>query len=176
MSLFFFSAFLSLLWLKDIKYILSAILVLWFVDIKKVPKLSKKAFKSILFFNLGVSLGYLISAYFRNLSPWHYIIYINLKVFMLTYFVFLFFSKVSIVKVFGVNKDLRYLLTMTLSQIFSYKKSYSDFRDAFRVRVVSLRDKEKRFIIRVFEFFLKKAMKDSKERTLAMKARGFFEN
>lgn len=94
---------------------------------------------------------------------------------MMTYFVFWFFEKVNIVKFFSFSKDFSYLLTMTLSQIYSYQKTFRDFRDAFRARVVSLREKEKDFISNTFMFFFKKAYKDSKERALAMRARGFFD-
>ena len=39
-----------------------------------------------------------------------------------------------------------------------------------------IRDKEKQFIVNTFKFFLNKAIRDSKGRALAMKARGFFED
>jgi cobalt/nickel transport system permease protein len=131
-------------------------------------------FISIFFFNLGVSLGYVLMAYINGFSPWDYIIYINLKVFMLTYFVFTFFDKINVIQFFSFSKDLSYLLTMTLSQIFSYKKTFEDFRMAFKSRVVSLRNKEKTFITNTLKFFFTKAFKDSKEKSLALKARGFF--
>jgi cobalt/nickel transport system permease protein len=51
-----------------------------------------------------------------------------------------------------------------------------DFRDAFKARVVNIKKKEKQFIVNTFKFFLNKAIRDSKERALAMKARGFFED
>ncbi len=114
-------------------------------------------------------------AFFKNTNPWYYVVYINLKVYTLTYFVFLFFENVSVVKFLAFSKDLSYLLTITLSQIFTYKKTYEDFRLAFRARVMKIKIKEKVFIQRVFKFFLNKAMYDSKERTLAMKGRGFFD-
>jgi cobalt/nickel transport system permease protein len=128
------------------------------------------------FFNSGVSIGYIAMGYIKGIDPWFYVLYINLKVFTLTYFVFWFFAKTDIVKFFAFSKEFSYLLTITMSQIFSYRKTFSDFRDAFRSRVVTLRDKEKQFIVNVFSFFLKKSMSDSKERTLAMKSRGFFES
>ncbi|MEO1923254.1 MAG: hypothetical protein ABGX25_01895 [Nautiliaceae bacterium] len=93
----------------------------------------------------------------------------------MTYFVFWYFSKVSIVEFFAFSREFSYLLTITLSQIYSYKKTFIDFRDAFKARVINVKNKEKQFIVNTFKFFLKKAMKDSKERALAMKARGFFD-
>lgn len=174
-QILFICAFLALLYIKSVSVILAVIFILFAVDFKKIIKRSKKVIYSVFLFNLGVSLGYILMAYFKHFSPWHYIIYINLKVFMMTYFVFWFFEKVNIVKFFSFSKDFSYLLTMTLSQIYSYQKTFRDFRDAFRARVVSLREKEKDFISNTFMFFFKKAYKDSKERALAMRARGFFD-
>jgi len=173
----FIASFFFLLSLKNVEIIaitLGALILATFIWDKSI-RLFIKSVKSVILFNLGVSLGYLILAWFKNISPWHYILYINLKVILMTYFVFWFFSKVSLVQFFSFSKDLSYLLTITLSQIYSYKKTFVDFRDAFRARVVNIRDKEKTFIVNTFRFFFEKALRDSKERTLAMKSRGFFE-
>ncbi len=174
-QIFFVFCFFLFLNLREIEYILVALMILFLISFRDFFKISKKVIKSIFLFNLGVSVGYVIMAFIKNFSPLKYLLYINLKVFLMTYFVFYFFSKVDVVRFFSFSKELSYLLTITLSQIYSYKKTFIDFRDAFRARVVSLRDKEKQFIVRTFNFFLKKALKDSKERSLAMKARGFFE-
>ena len=176
MRVFFLVSFFILLYLKNIETVAFVIAGLFLIDLKNALKRSKKVIFSIFFFNLGVSLGYILMAYIKGFSPWHYVIYINLKVFMLTYFVFWFFSKINIARFFSFSKDLSYLLTMTLSQIYSYKKTFEDFKMAFKSRVVNLKDKEKTFISNTFKFFFKKAFNDSKEKSLALRARGFFDN
>ncbi|WP_457559912.1 hypothetical protein [Caminibacter sp.] len=171
-QILFFSLFLIFLSLKNIEFIIGVIFTLFIIANKETLKLTKRVVKSVFFFNIAVTVGYILLK-----KDWlDYVIYINLKVFMLTFFVFWFFSKVDIVSFFSFSKDFSYLLTITLSQIYSYKKTFTDFRDAFRARVVNLRDKEKTFIANTFKFFLNKAMRDAKERSLAMRARGFFEN
>jgi len=172
--IFFIAFFFLILNLKNIEYLIFITLFLWLISFKKFLKINKRVLKSIILFNLGVTLGYIIMAYFKHINPWHYIIYINLKVYTLTFFVFYFFSKISPVQFMAFSKDLGYLTTITLSQIYSYKKTFEDFRLAFKSRTYKLKDKSPKFITRTFEFFLKKAIKDSEERTLAMKARGFF--
>jgi cobalt/nickel transport system permease protein len=113
----------------------------------------------------------------QSLSPWEFLLYINLKVYLLTYFVFYFFSKVDMIAFFSFSKELSFLLSISLSQIISYKKTFDDFRLAFQARVIrKVSEREKGFITQVLEFFLLKALRDSKERTMAMKARGFFDN
>ncbi|WP_459977142.1 energy-coupling factor transporter transmembrane component T [Nautilia lithotrophica] len=162
--------------MKNIEAILLGVLVLLVIDYKKMLKRSKRVIVSIFLFNLGVSVGYVLMGYIEGFNPCDYVTYINLKVFLMTYFVFWFFERVNVVEFFSFSKDLSYLMTMTLSQIFSYKKTFEDFRMAFRSRVISLKDKEKDFIANTFKFFFKKAMRDSKEKALAMRARGFFES
>ncbi len=173
--LFFIASLLLILSLKEMAFIALFLSVLLLVSYKKVVYITKKTLQSLLFFNGSISLGYLTVALFQGIDPYHYILYINLKVFTLTYFVFYFFHKINMVEFFSFSKDLSFLLMITLSQIISYKKTYEDFKLAYKARVIKkLQSREKKFILRVFEFFFSKALQDSKERTLAMKARGFF--
>ena len=166
----------TILSLKSPLYLSAIIAILWLISFKQSYKLTLKVIKSIFLFNFGISIAYLIMALFKN-SSLDYLLYINLKVFAMTYFVFWFFSKNNMVQFFSFSKELSYLLTITLSQIYSYKKTFEDFRLAYKARVIrKIRERENGFITKTFEFFLKKALKDSKERSLAMKARGFFNN
>jgi cobalt/nickel transport system permease protein len=165
-----------ILFLKSSLYLGIVLGVLILISIKQSLKLITRVLKSIIFFNLGITISYLIMGIFKNMEVMGYLLYINLKVFTITYFVFWFFSKVDMVRFFSFSKELSFLLTITLSQIFSYKKTFEDFKLAYKVRVIEkLQNREKGFITKTFEFFMKKAIKDSKERSLAMKARGFFD-
>ena len=173
---FFVLSLFVLLSLKENLYIIAAILLLFTISYRDVLKISKKVIKSLLFFNLGITLGYIVLSLIKKESFLEYILYINLKVFVLTYFVAWFFARVDLVNFFSFSKELSYLLSITLSQIYSYKKSFEDFRLSFKARVIKkIREREKSFILKVFDFFLTKATKDSKERALAMRARGFFD-
>jgi cobalt/nickel transport system permease protein len=163
-----------LLFIKSPLYLGGFLGLLILASIKNSFNLIKRVLKSIFLFNISITIGYAIMGIFKNIDVITYLIYINLKVFTITYFVFLFFSKVDMIKFFSFSKELSFLLTMTLSQIFSYKKTFEDFRLAYKARVIKkIKDREKGFITKTFDFFFKKALKDSKERTLAMKARGF---
>ncbi|NPA12297.1 MAG: hypothetical protein GXO62_08640 [Epsilonproteobacteria bacterium] len=174
-KILFVVIFFGLLYIKNIEVLalLAGVMVAVYLLEGKI-KLFLKALNSVLLFNLGVSLGYIILAYFKNISPWEYLVYINLKVIVMSSFVFYFFSRVGLVEFFSFSKDLSYLLTITLSQIYSYKKVFVDFRDALRARSVDVRSRQKEFIAKTFKFFMNKALNDSKERALGMKARGFF--
>ncbi len=163
-----------LLSIHNMLFLALMLIVFFAIDFKNIKKLNKKVLRSIFLFNLAVTLSYFLMFFFKdNLNLW-YLLYINLKVYTITYFVALFFSKVDMVQFFAFSRDLSYLLTITLSQIVSYKKSFYDLKMAFKARVVKkVREREKGFVLKVFEFFFAKAMQDSKERSIAMKARGF---
>lgn len=170
----FIVTILLLLSLHDIVSLVIATFVLWSLNVHKIVQLTLRVIKSVFFFNMGVSLGYVIMSLWQHVTPWEYLITINLKVYVLTYFVFLFFELYSIVQIMDFSKDLGYMTTIALSQIVSYRKSFEDFRLAFVSRGLRLRDKHPKFIAHTFEFFLDKTIHDANERTLAMKARGFF--
>ncbi len=174
---FIFLVFLFyFLWVKEVTILLYVLPFLWIISYKKFIKLNIKAIKSIFFFNSGISFAYIVMSYLKGVSPLEFLVYINLKVYILTYFVFYFFSKINIIEFFSFSKELSYLLMISLSQIISYKKTFEDFKLAYKTRVIKkLRKRDKRFIVWVFEFFMTKALCDSKERTIAMKARGFFD-
>jgi len=175
-NLSFVIIFFTLLWFKNIEFLLISLFIISLIAYKDFFKISKKVLKSIFIFNLGVSIGYIIMALYKGIEPWYYISYINLKVYTLTFFVFWFFSKVSIVKFFSFSKDLSYLLSITLSQIYSYKQTFEDFKLAYRARFIkNYRQRKSDFIKVVFSFFLKKAISDSEQRVIAMRARGFFD-
>ncbi len=163
----------ALLLIKEAIYYLPIIVILWLVAYRDFFKLNKRVLFSIVLFNSAVSIGYLIMAFIKGISPWEYIIYINLKVYTTTFFVMLFFSRVNIVKFFEFSKALSYLLTLTLSMLYSYIYSFNEFRLAIKARGAM---EDIRFLQRVFLFFFQKAMHDSKERAIAMKARGFFDD
>ncbi len=172
--LFVFILF-ALLYVKSINILLFALPILWIVSFRDCIKLNKKVIKSIFLFNLSITLGYTFMGYIKGVFVFRYLIYINLKVYLLTYFVFWFFSKVDMIKFFSFSKELSYLLSISLSQIISYKKTYEDMRLAFKARVIKkLKERQKGFVVNSFRFFFEKALNDSKERSLAMKSRGFF--
>ncbi len=138
--------------------------------------LNKRVIRSVVWFNIGVSIGYLIMARLKGGDPLSYLLYINIKVYTITFFVFGFFSRINVVAFFAFSKDLSYLLTIALSQIISYTKSFEEFYLAYKARVVKrLQSRQKAFIVRVFEQFMQRSLRESRERTLAMKARGFFD-
>ena len=166
----------GLLLLKETLLLFGILIMLCILFYRDFIRLNKRVFRSILFFNIGVTIGYLLMSEIKGFDPLPYLLYINVKVYVITFFVFGFFSRVNVIAFFAFSKELSYLLTISLSQIISYTKSFEEFRLAYKARVVKRwQMREKAFILKVFDQFLQKSFRESKERTLAMKARGFFD-
>ena len=174
-ALFLLSVF-GLLLIKRADILAFLLIFLWFVSYKDFKETNIKIIKYVLPFNAGVSVGYIVMSLFKDVAVVDYLLYINLKVYVLSYFVLYFFSKIDMVRFFSFSKNLGFLLNIAMSQIISYTKSFEEFRCAYKARVVKrLKEREKEFIKRVLHFFFDKAMKDARERALAMRARGFFD-
>jgi len=140
-------------------------------------KVSLKAFKSMVFFNLSVTIGYVIESLIIGREFFDFIFLFNLRVFDIIFVTLFISSKINIIKAVSFSKPLQFLLIATLSQIQSFQKTFEDFKLALKSRTIkSMKEKDrKNFISSMFYFFLKKSLHNSKERTMALKARGFFD-
>jgi cobalt/nickel transport system permease protein len=163
----------SLTFVQDVKILLS--LGVMFVILSY--KIAIKSIKAILLFNVSVSLGYIIQSFVLNEEFYSFLALFNLRVFDITFSTLYIASRINLINAISFSKSLRFLLSATLSQIESFKKSYEDFMLALKSRSVKkLKErKAKEFISSMFYFFLKKSLHNSKERSLALKARGFFD-
>ncbi|NPA65948.1 MAG: hypothetical protein GXO11_03610 [Epsilonproteobacteria bacterium] len=140
-------------------------------------KIFLKALKAVLLFNIGITLGYMIESFLLHHPFLDFIVLFNLRVVDITFFTLYVTSKINIIKALSFSSSLQFLLLATLMQIKSFEKTYEDFVLALKARTKrKLRQKlQKEFISSMFYFFLKKSLHNSKERTLALKARGFFD-
>jgi len=141
------------------------------------PKVAIKAIKAILFFNLSVTLGYIAQSLFLQREFLSFLAVFNLRVFDITFLTIFTSSKINLIQAVSFSKSLQFLLIATLTQIQSFQKTFEDFKMAIKSRTLTIINQEdrKNFISSMFYFFLKKSLHNSKERTLALKARGFFD-
>lgn len=139
--------------------------------------LLKRSIMAILMFNISISLGYIILSLFRDEPFLSFLILFNLRVFNLTFMTLLFSKSVNIPFLLSFFPTLSFLFTLSLSQIFSYKRSYENFMLSLKSRMIKKMNErnKKEFIATVFGYFFKKVLYDSEEKSLALKARGFFD-
>jgi len=144
---------------------------------KECFRLFKRALKSILYFNLVISIGYILMAILHQRAWIDYILLFNIRVFNLTLLTLLFTHYANIAQALSFSKTLSFLWTISLSQIYSYQKSYDNFMLSLKSRMIKKMGEraKKEFIASVFGYFFKKALYDSEEKSLALKARGLFD-
>lgn len=159
--------------LKSVDWLLALWLLSWLLS----WRMMLKSIKATIFFNLSVTLGYLIASWWQGHEFLTYISMFNLRVMDISFAVFYLFGRINLLEAFSFSRSLTFLLVATISQIESFKKSYEDFILGFKSRTVKrLGEMQKRqFISSMLYFFLQKSLHNSKERTLALKARGFFD-
>lgn len=140
-------------------------------------KTAIKTFKAVLFFNASVTIGYIIESLFVGRVFLEFLLLFNLRVFDITFLTLFVSSKINLIQAVSFSKSLQFLLTATLSQIQSFRKTFEDFQLALASRSVKTMTQKgrKNFVSSMFFFFLKKSLHNSHERTLALKARGFFD-
>ena len=126
---------------------------------------------------MTISLAYIMMAILKN-QPWEDFIFLfNMRVFDLTFMTLLLTKSVNIASLLSFSSTLSFLFTIALSQIISYQKSYENFSLSLKSRLIKKMSQrhKKEFIGAVFGYFFKKALYDSEEKSLALKARGFFD-
>ena len=152
------------------------LLILMIISGKELIPVFKKSLISVIIFNFTISISYIIFCLLKNEEWLWYVVLLNLRVFTLTFLTFLFVSKVNIFKAFSFSKTFQYLLTLSYSQIITYTRSFEDFRFSMKSRLIQKPERKDiyAFISRIFSYFFKKTLENSKEISQAMRSRGFF--
>ncbi len=158
-------------------YNVDILLILASVFLLLSYKIAFKTVKAILFFNLSVTLGVIIESFFVQKEILNYLLLFNLRVFDITFLTLYISSKINLLKALSFSSTLQFLLSATLSQIQSFSKTYEDFMMSLKSRTIKRLNerKQKEFLSAMFYFFFKKSLHNSYEKTLGLKARGFFD-
>ncbi|UCH83551.1 MAG: ABC transporter permease [Candidatus Latescibacterota bacterium] len=145
---------------------------------QRAARLARKAFFAIVVFNLVVTVSYVVVSLVRDELSLHFVLLMNLRVFLLTFLGFLVADRINLFKAVSFSKTLSYLLTVAASQIVTFRRLFDDFRMAFKSRTPNpARSKDLyRHGASAASFFLHKSFLESAEITDAMKSRGFFDD
>lgn len=106
-----------------------------------------------------------------------YLVLITLRVGALTSLTFLVMERVNLARALGFSRGLLYVLTLATSQSLTFRRFFEDYRLALRSRTLvrlRLRDRYRHSAASTAQV-LARAMHQSGETALAMRARGFFD-
>ncbi|HNQ03211.1 MAG TPA: ABC transporter permease [Thiobacillaceae bacterium] len=144
---------------------------------RQITRILLRTLRVVLLFNLTVSLGYVLLALLRHISPWDTLILINLRVLTLTCLTFLFIARVNLFQALGFSRTLTWLLVLAYSQALALKQVHEDFRLALVSRTPirpSLRDRY-RASAAAAAWLLDKGLAGAHQTALALRSRGFFD-
>lgn len=158
--------------------ILAAVIlaVVMLLSWRALPILLKRTIYVLFFFNLTVSLGYMLMMWLNNTNDWLTLFRLNLRVFLLTLMSFSLIHVIHWHHALFFSPFLTRLMMITQSQILSFRRAQETFQLAFTsrsLRTPTLRDRY-RLVRSVVLWLFDKAFFASKEMTLALRSRGFF--
>ncbi len=93
--------------------------------------LLRRAFLSILAFNLSVSLGYVLVAMSGERFSADYLLVVNLRALLLVYLGLWFVSRAHLLEAVAFSPTLRLLLTLAVGQVQVFRRLLADFRLGF---------------------------------------------
>lgn len=172
----YLSALAALLWVRAWPWLVPLALLAPLLDFQT----AKRALWAVALFGLGVSLGYALQAWWLD-HPWRetvdFLLLINLRVYAMTFLTLFVVRRINIARALDFSPTLRFLYLASMSQIYAFTRTLEDFRLALKARTLGrLKEKTRRDMVgALLHFFVKKSLFSAKERTLALKARGFFD-
>jgi cobalt/nickel transport system permease protein len=141
-------------------------------------RLLAKTLRSVIAFNLTVSLGYVIVTLWRGGYAPDYLLLVNIRVLLLVFLSFWFVARVDVLAALRGWPTLTLIATLTLGQMRTFDRIVRDFRFAFKSR----NPRRPRFLDRARSAaaqsgsLLDKSLASATEVTLAMRSRGAFDD
>jgi cobalt/nickel transport system permease protein len=145
---------------------------------RDAPRLARRTATAVLFFTATVTLAYVAAALWRGRLSWYFVVLLNLRVFLLSFLSMLFASRINAFRALSFSRTLMYVLTLAYSQALAFRRLHDDFRLAFTSRSVTRpRARERyRHAASTASFFLRRALNETGEITMALTSRGFFDD
>jgi cobalt/nickel transport system permease protein len=141
-------------------------------------RLGKRAFLTIVVFNTLVTAGYAALSLLEGTFSPHYVVLLNLRVFLLTFLTFLAVQRIDAFRALSSAPTLSYLLVLIYSQVLTFQRIFLDFRLALRSRTLGRvpRREGYRHAAVLTGFLLGKSIGSATEVAQAMKSRGYFDD
>ncbi|MCP5277897.1 MAG: ABC transporter permease [Thiobacillus sp.] len=143
---------------------------------RQATALLLRTLRTVLAFNLAVSLGYLMLSALRHEPPWDTLLLLNLRVLAISTLTFLFITRVNLFQALGFSRTLTYLLGLAYSQAMAFRRVHDDFRLALVSRSPhrpALKDRY-RASAAAAAWLLDKGLAGARETAQALRTRGFF--
>lgn len=143
---------------------------------RAAPRVLGRALLAVLAFSAVVSLSYLLLAALQGRTAWDYLLLLNLRVLLITAMTFLLAERINPFKALAFSPALSYLLTLSYTQLLTFRRIYHDMRLALASRTLGRLGWRTlyRHGAASGSFFVEKALSNASESAQAMRSRGFF--
>ncbi len=167
---------IAITFIHNAYHLLFIVPLLFLVSGRQALHIFKHTIKSILFFNIIITLSFASLSLYRGTPFIDSIALMNLRVFLLTYLTFLFIHRIHLPAALSFSSTLSFLVTLSWSQAILYRKLYKEFLLAHKSRSpIPPALKDRWHLVGVSgKYLLEKSLHDSMEKGLAMRSRGFF--
>lgn len=141
------------------------------------PYLLKRTLLAVLAFNLPVSLGYALLAWWQGTPAWDYLLLINLRVLLMVFLGFWLVLRINLLQALAPWPVAALIATLAIGQIETYRRLLTDFRLAF----ISRHPAPPRLSARLQHAgaqattLLDKSLQASTEASQALRSRGAFD-
>jgi cobalt/nickel transport system permease protein len=141
-------------------------------------RIARRALITIAVFNTLVTAGYVVLSLLQSGFSAHYVVLLNLRVFLLVFLTFVMGERIDWFRAFSFSPALTYMLVLTYSQVLTFQRILYDFRLALRSRMLArIRARESyRHAAVLSTFLLGKSLASATDVAQAMKSRGYFDD
>lgn len=138
----------------------------------------KRSALAVAAFTSLVTVAYVALAWWRGEISWYFVVLLNTRVLLLTSLSVLFAMRVNPFRALSFSRTLVHVVTVATSQVLAFRRLHHDFRLAFTSRSagpVRARDRY-RHAAATASFFIRRALRETTDITMAMTSRGFFDD
>lgn len=160
--------------IHNIWYLLVAMVSIFMLSYKNLKYLFIRVSKTVWLSLLVISLSYLFMGLFKEIKL-SFIVLLNIRVFLLTFMTFAMLERINIFNLLAFSKRLTSLVTLSFSQIYIFQRTFAEFQMGYTSRTLkpTLATWLKSLNATLF-YFVNKTLHTSKDISLGMKSRGFF--
>jgi cobalt/nickel transport system permease protein len=161
-----------------VEWLAAALVVVLALAGRDAGRVVRRSAVAVAAFTGVVTVTYAALAAWRGEFSWYFVALLNVRVFVLTSMSVLFAMRVNPFRAIDFSRTLVHVVTVAYSQAQTFRRLHDDFGHAFTSRSVGrVRARDRyRHAAATASFFLRRALRQTGDITLAMTSRGFFDD
>lgn len=177
MLLLYAAAVLTATLVHDVQVLIVGLILTGLVARRDAAVVARRAGIAVAMFAAVVTAAYVAMGTWRGEVSWEFVALLNVRVFLLTSLSVLVAMKVNLFRALDFSTTLVFVLTVAWSQALTFRRLHEDFRLAFTSRAVGrVRALDRyRHAAATASYFLRRALRETGDITMAMTSRGFFD-